>query len=243
MTSKPISVNPGSVVCILGTVAFLLVLASTTGQLITYLTAHHHLFGLNPLFYVDAERNIPTFFSMFILLFASLLLSIITVLEKKQSASDVLHWAVLALGFLLMAADEMISLHEKLSMPTRQLWLSMPIRRLLDNDSLGIFYSAWVIPGIALLLVLAWFFLRFWLRLPMKTRLTFLIAAIIYIGGCIGFEIIGAQYAGFHGRENLTYSMIATVEESLEMAGIILFIWGLLVYIADNYKEVQFKIN
>ena len=46
-----------------------------------------------------------------------------------------------------------------------------------------------------------------------------------------------------HGRDNLTYSMMVTVEESLEMGGVILFIWALLVYIADNYKEVRFELR
>jgi hypothetical protein len=46
-----------------------------------------------------------------------------------------------------------------------------------------------------------------------------------------------------HGLKNLTYVMLTTVEESLEMAGVIVFIWGLLVYLADNHKEVQFRFN
>jgi len=70
-------------------------------------------------------------------------------------------------------------------------------------------------------------------------RRTFFVAATIYIGGCIGFELIGGHYAELHGRENLIYSMIATVEESLEMGGIIVFIWGLLTYISENHKEVR----
>ena len=64
---------------------------------------------------------------------------------------------------------------------------------------LGIFNFAWVIPGNALVLVLALFFLQFWLRLPTKTRLTFFVAGVTYIGGCIGFELIGGNYAELHG--------------------------------------------
>jgi hypothetical protein len=37
--------------------------------------------------------------------------------------------------------------------------------------------------------------------------------------------------------------MLTTIEESLEMTGVISFIWGLLVYLADNHKEVQFRFN
>jgi hypothetical protein len=69
------------------------------------------------------------------------------------------------------------------------------------------------------------------------------VAAILYIGGAIGVELIGGRYAELHGEENWTYSMITTVEESLEMAGLIVFIWALLEYCADNYKEVRFRFE
>ncbi|MGH8626685.1 MAG: multidrug transporter [Gammaproteobacteria bacterium] len=177
--------------------AFLLVLASIGGQLTVYLTGHNHLYGLVRLFYVDAENNIPTDFST-LLLFAALLLAVITVLKRKQTGSSVSHWAILSFGFLFMAADEAWSFHER---------LIKPVGKLLGDDNLGVFYFAWVIPGIALVLVLALFFLRFLLRLPAKTRLTFLMAATLYIGGAIGVELIGGRFYELHGKRNLTYSM------------------------------------
>ena len=232
MITNQISLNPFLIARMLGTVAFLLVVASTGWQLAAYWTGHDSIYGLVQLFYVDAEQNIPTFFSALLLLFAALLLAIITRLKRNQKATYVLHWATLALGFLLMAADEILSQHER---------LVEPIRKLLGGGDLGVFYFAWIIPGIELVLVLALFFLKFLLHLPAKTRLAFLIAATLYIGGAIGFELVGGRYSESHGTQNLTYSMIATTEESLEMAGVIVFIWALLVYIADHYKEVRFR--
>ena len=69
-----------------------------------------------------------------------------------------------------------------------------------------------------------------------------MIAATLYIGGAIGLELIGGRYSELHG-EDLAYSMMTAVEESLELAGIIIFIRALLVYIADNYKEVQIQVD
>ncbi len=66
-------------------------------------------------------------------------------------------------------------------------------------------------------------------------------AATLYVGGAIGFELIGGRYSELHGAQNLTYSMIATTEESLEMAGVIFFIRALLVYIAEKKKEVRIR--
>lgn len=234
MAINRISLNSSSIVRVLGAVAFILVLASIAGQLTAYLAGHAHGYRLVQLFYVDVERNIPTGFSTFLLLFAALLLSLITVLKRKQTRFPVSYWAILSLGFLFMAADEAWSFHER---------LTKPIRELLGDDNFGVFYYAWVIPGIALVLVLALFFSRFLLHLPAETRPIFLLAATLYIGGAIGFELIGGCFAELHGARNLTYSMIVTVEESLEMAGVIVFIRALLAYIADNYKEVQFRFE
>jgi hypothetical protein len=234
MVTNHISLNPSSIARVLGAVAFLLVLASIGGQLTAYLTGHAQVYGLVWLFDVDAEKNIPTVFSTLLLLFAALLLAVITVLERKQTCSPVSQWALLSFGFLFMAADEAWSLHER---------LNNPVSKLLGDGNFGIFYYAWVLPGIALVLVLALCFLRFLLRLPAKTKRTFIIAATLYIGGAIGVELIGGRFIALHKTPNLTYSMIVTVEESLEMAGVIIFIRALLVFIADNYKEVQFRFE
>lgn len=234
MAINQIILKPWAVARAWGVVAFLLVLASIGGQLFKYLTGHDYVYGLVPLFDVDVEKNIPTLLSVFLLSFAALLLLVITVLDKQQKAPDVSRWAILSFGFLLMAIDEAWSFHEM---------LNMPVRGLLGDGNLGIFYFAWVIPGVAIVPVLALFFLRFLLRLPARTRFTFLVAATLFIGGAIGFELIGGRYAELYGTENITYSLLATVEESLEMAGNIVFIYALLEYIAGQYKEVRFQFD
>lgn len=234
MAINQIRLNPSAVARALGAVAFLLVLASIGGQLTKYLLGHDRVYGLVSLFYVDAEQNIPTLFSVLLLFCAALLLTVITVLKKKQKDPDVSRWAILAFGFLLMAVDEALSIHEK---------LVTPVRELLGDGPLGIFYFAWVIPGIAVVLVLTLFLLRFLLRLPAKTRFTFIVAGTLFIGGALGLELVGGRYAELHGQENMTYSMIVTVEESLEMAGVIVFIYALVKYIADHYEEVRFRFD
>lgn len=81
------------------------------------------------------------------------------------------------------------------------------------------------------------------MRLPARTAFLFVVSGAVYVGGAIGFELIGGYYAKANGVENLTYSMISTVEESLEMSGVIVFIYALLKYIADNYQEVRFGFD
>ena len=213
--------------------AFLLVLASIAGQLSKFLLGHDRVYGLVPLFYVDAEQNIPTFFSALLLFCAALLLMVITVLKKKQKDRDVSKWAILALGFLYMAVDEATSIHEK---------LIRPARGLLGSGPFGIFHPAWVMPGIAVVFVLTLFFLRFLLRLPAKTRSTFIVAGTLFVVGALCLELVGGHYDQLYG-DNITYRVLAHIEESFEMGGVIVFIYALLKYMADNYKEVRFRFD
>lgn len=228
-----ISVNPTSIVRLLGALAFLLLLINIGFQLTVYANGKHDLYGAR-FFYFDSEDNLPAAYSTLLILISALLLMVITILKKYQSGAMVFHWAVLSAGFLIMAIDEELSIHEE---------LIEPLRTILGYDGYGIFYYTWVIPAIVLIVVLGLFFLKFLIRLPVKTRIHFVVAGAVYIGGCIGVELIGGRYDELHGKENLTYSLIATFEESLEMTGIIIFIWALLVYIADTIKDVQFHVE
>ncbi|MFZ2052894.1 MAG: hypothetical protein WAU81_01735 [Candidatus Aminicenantales bacterium] len=69
------------------------------------------------------------------------------------------------------------------------------------------------------------------------------VAAVFYTAGAIGAEMIGGYYAGLHGSRNLDYRMIATVEEGLEMAGVIVFIYALLKYIGSHLGDIEVRFN
>ena len=233
IATNQISINPMAIARALAAVAIFLIFTGVAAQLIKIFFVHDRFKGLIGMFDLDDETNLPSFFSTVILFIASLLLALITVLNKKRNDLYVWKWAILSLGFLFLAFDEVASIHER---------LGRPMRNLLGTEQLGIFHFAWVIPGIAVVGFLAIFFLKFIFYLPSKTRFNFLLAGFLYVGGAIGFELIGGSYTEAHGRD-VIYMMLSTTEESLEMGGIIFFIWSLLVYISDNFKEVQFQFN
>lgn len=228
-----ITLNPLRIAQALGGAATVLVLASVTGQLLKYLGGHDFAFGLVRLFYVDYENTVPSFFSAALLLMAALLLALIATLKQAAHATYRFHWTLLSFTFLFMAINEAASIHEM---------LIGPMRSLLGQKANGIFFFAWVIPGIAVAMIFGLSYLRFLLHLPTKTRWNIILAATLYLSGAIGMELIGGRYAHLHGIENLTYSMLATVEESLEMAGVIVFIHALLHYVADNYQEIRLQL-
>jgi len=183
----------------------------------------------NRMLYFDTESNLPTYFNTFILLLASLVLAVITTVKRKAKDNFSLHWAVLTVIFLGLSVDEALGFHELLMDPLR----------FMFNLS-GIFRFAWVIPGIAAVLVFCFSYFKFFMHLSYLFRLRFFCAGFIYVMGAVGLEMLGGYFFGHasYGRESLAYMTTMTLEESFEMCGIILFIGTLLSYIKANFSEI-----
>lgn len=236
MTNSKLTLNCSSIIRVLCIMAFILIVLSILSVSADDLAEHNSVVfhKLNKLFFVEFEMNIPAFFSSLILLAASFILAVIAVFKRKQCDSYTMEWIALSVGFLFMSFDELVSVHERMIEPTRE---------MLGNESLGIFYFAWVIPMGILVLSLAILFFRFWWDLPKKTKIFFLIAAVIYLGGAVGFELIESKHCEIYGKDNLIYIILTTTEESLEMFGVIFFIKSLLTYITETFGEVQLQLN
>lgn len=229
-----IRLQPSRITVILAAVASSLVLLSLISQFLRYGLGHDYVYGLLPiteqLFHVDLEQNISTLFSVTLLLCSGSLLVLMALLKRQRRDPDISKWMILAGGFFYLATDEGWSLHEK---------LIEPVRGLLGHGDLGIFYFAWIIPAMAGVALLGLLFLGFLARLPSSTRWSFITAGALYLGGAIGIEMLGGRHAELHGFENLSYQLFAHLEESLEMAGVILFIHALLRYLAEQYPEIR----
>ncbi|MEH2450498.1 MAG: hypothetical protein V7K20_03985 [Nostoc sp.] len=128
--------------------------------------------------------------------------------------------------------DEAFSFHEILIIPS--------VRESLHLNP--VFYETWVIPGAVLVGVFAFKYLKFLLHLPHKTRYLFLIAAIVYVGGGLGMEMVGGVLRIDFGRRTIISLTGIIVEESLEMVGIVIFIYALLAYLSSLRESIQLKI-
>jgi hypothetical protein len=213
-------------------IAALLIFISICGQFSRFFLGHPYVKGIVPLFYLDQEQNIPTYFAVLLMLSTALMLGTITVLQKRAGAPFIMHWTTLTVGMIFMAYDEAFQVHEE---------LIEPVRNFLGDGDLGIYYFAWVLPAFVLLAVLGVFFTRFLLAFPTATRIRFLVAGGVFVGGACGVELAGGYYAELHGTGTWSYSMLATLEESLEMAGLILCLRALFQFCADNYRELRFR--
>ena len=225
-----INCQPKTVLKFVSTIIFCLVSLSTLGQLYFYLISRESFSRLIKLFFLNAEKNIPTFYSALALLFCSVLLAIIA--KSKYNKRDKYrgYWKFLSLIFLYLAIDENSSIHE----------MSGKFTRGLLNTS-GFFHYAWVIPGIILFSLFVFIYLKFVLSLPKRTKFLFILAAAIFVLGAIGIEMIGGNFSSLAGRKNLPYAMIATVEETLEMSGIAIFMYALLEYMQKYVGQIKIR--
>ena len=187
------------------------------------------VFGLWRIFDLNQEANIPTFFSGFMLLFAALLLLAIgrrRLLERRSFAG---HWIIIAMIFLFLAVDEMSMLHEL---------AGAAVGRLSDTGDLPNGFR-WTIPYVLLILVGAVWSLRFYLHLNKIHRLLFGLAGVLFIGGAVGMEVAAGYYLLNYGESRtLEYALIYSVEEIMEMSGIIIFITALLHVLAHERVRV-----
>jgi len=84
-------------------------------------------------------------------------------------------------------------------------------------------------------LVLAAIFLPRWWQLEPTPRWWFAASAAVYLSGAVGFEMIGgAIYEASNGQGGAAYALAYTVEETLEMVGLVMLTYTLLSWIADT---------
>ena len=222
-------ISPKRVIRVLSLIAVGLVLASVAGQIAKFGFGYDRLVGFVPAFNLDSESNIPAWYSTSLLLIGAALFGIAAQAAWNIRDRFAWHWSGLALLFAGFSVDELAGIHEQ---------TIHPLRTLLRAS--GIFYYAWVIGGIGVVLLVGAASLAFLRALDTLTRRRRLVAGAIYVGGALGLEMIGAAYASRFGVQTPAYAVLTTLEESMEIAGLITLIHALLHYLAAHQVKVRF---
>lgn len=235
MKNQEIDLGPDRIFQFLLAIIGLLVLLSTASVIADSLAGHDSVIAhkLTKLFYVDLEENVPSFFSTLLLAASSAVLFVVAFLKRRDKDRYAAEWMILAVGFLAMSFDEMVAVHER---------LIEPVRELLGDGRLGIFYFAWVIPMGLLVLILGVLLFGFWWNLPIRTRIAFFVAGAIFLSGSIGFELLESIQTEKFGMESPGYVAMVTIEEAMEMVGVAFFIKSIIVYAYQTYGEVELKV-
>ena len=228
----PTSINISSkkiAYALLGTIAFLL-LANLAVIYLRFVRGFEHLRGFIHGFYFDAEANFPSLYSALAIFLCSVLLWLIGSLQREKASKHSFYWKFLSIVFVFLAMDEFGSLHE---------YMIQPLRGLMDRSSMDsdYLYFAWFIPYTIVVVIIGLVLFRFLFKLPSRTRWLFIIGGAIFIAGAVGMEMVGGKYWAAQGWAidgsddvDLQYALIITVEELLEMVGIVIFVFALSEY-------------
>jgi len=231
MKNPKIELTPKKIVTFFGFIATCLIITHFLMFIPKHTLSHNKITDLLFLFNLDAEQNIPTFFSTVLILSCSLQLFMISALQDEDSKHTSL-WLSLALIFLFLSFDESASFHER---------LTRPLRAMLHTS--GIFFLAWVIPYTILVGFMTIYYVPFFFKLPKHPRNLMFIAAILYLSGVLGVEMMSGWYWDKSGQRNLIYDLLATCEEVLEIAGLITFQYALFVYMRGEWTHVHIQLT
>ncbi len=226
-----IAISPRKIVKYLVVIAVFFTVVSTGIQISKYVFGYRE--DWMDLFNLDRELNFPTWYSALSLGFCAILLRIIALGKRKQGDRYTSDWQLLAVIFGFMAIDEVMSIHEILIIPEVSEALNLP----------WFLHSMWVIPGTAFVLWFVRRFAHFVSHLPATSRRQFISAACLYISGALVTEMIGSHFAESIGQQHILYAAIATVEEVLEMSGVILFVYALLFYLSQWTSRLTLQLN
>lgn len=179
-------------------------------------------------FTVDSEGSVPAWYSSILLLAASVLLAVVATVAFNQRDRWWKHWAALASLFCLLSLDEAASFHESLILPLQT-----------HFGANGIFFFAWVIPGVFFVGAVGLAFLKFVLNLDRKTRNRFIVSGCFFVGGALGLEFVGGAFMDALGEEHIFYILAAATEETFEMLGVTLFIIAILKHLESRVGEFR----
>lgn len=223
-----ITVNSSKLIKLLALIAIILIATHITIFGFQFYTGIPVKFELLRMFSLDMEANLPTLFSSAILFFSAFLFYLLSKVSQDKKSKDRLFWLGLSFIFIFLAFDESIKIHEVVS-------------DLTDKFVHGSGYLnyPWVLPYAVLVLLVGLFYIRFFWRMERKVFWSFVGAAVMYVSGAIGFELLGANEVSLHSPDTVLYSIYSTIEESLEIFGVIFLIKILLHLLGD----VRFKLN
>ncbi|BAZ46272.1 hypothetical protein NIES4102_33020 [Chondrocystis sp. NIES-4102] len=199
---------------------------------VRWYNANNEIQIISKYFNFDQEHNVPSLYSGLSLGFCSFLLAIITDIKKATRGKYVKHWRGLSLIFLFLAIDEIFSIHEA----------TIPFFRNAINGQ-GVLYFSWIVPAFFLLIVFLLSYRKFIFNLPTRTKTLLVLAGMTYISGTLGMELIGGYIADNYGYKNSIYGIASTIEELLEMFGVVIFVYGLLDYIKSQFRQLQFSLS
>jgi hypothetical protein len=175
------------------------------------------------LFSTDDEGNVPTWFSALLLAAVALISIGIAVVLRARGGPLRGYWIGLAAVFTFLSIDELAVVHEELIWQLEEL-----------AEAGGYLTFPWVVVAAPLVAVFVLVYARFLWRLPRHIALLLVASGVLYVGGALVLEVVGAPLVGY----NLPYVLLTSGEELLEMFGAALCIYAVGRYADELVRPV-----
>ncbi len=183
------------------------------------------------------EPSIPNFYSAVAILICALFLGLIGYLEKQKQVKDYLNWYFLGVIFVGLALDESAMIHEM---------ANTAIGYYISTS--GVLFLPWVIAGAIFALLVAIKFIPFVARKSRRTIKLFVIAGAVFVAGALGMEMVASLVFDHAGSEEMgvtsyAHTISQSIEEFLEMLGIIIFMYALVDCLATYHPSIHFQFK
>jgi hypothetical protein len=231
-----LSVATRRVALVLGCLIVLFSVASFVGQIVSefVVTENKYLDRIAEWLDVNREGSIPTWYATVTLMACAVMLGIIALEAFRRRRPYPFHWAALAVAFALLSLEEILGIHSEATRVLRS------IVSITEGPGYALALGAVLIVGLAIVVVV---FGRFYLHLPARWRWWFTIATVIYLTGVFASDAVGDYLISASGEASLAYIIVLTVEEALEMIGVLIFIVMLLEYVRTFVGGVSFEVR
>ncbi len=212
--------------------AFLLLLALNLVAIAAHFAGNRALYRLSEVFLFYREASFPMLLNFLLLLAVAAALGLGAI--RAFGARDPLRrsWLLAACVGLALAYDEAAQFHGAL-IPVLRAFLRNGQPALLALFGLAVLVT----------LAVAASLLRFGLRLPPPLRTRAGLAVAVFLLGAVGLEALGGAWPTNDDRETVGFLLLATLEETCEMLGLILFAWATLCHLARPDGRVGLRVD
>lgn len=170
------------------------------------------------------EQNVPTWYSAGQIFVCAAVMAWIALVERGRGARYVGHWWGMSAVFGYISLDETVSIHENAG-------------NLVSMGG-GLLYFDWIIPAAIVVACLGLIYLKFLWYLPARTRIQFIVAGSVFVGGAMGVEMFLGYWTDHFGNDTLGYGLIDLIEETMEILGMSLFLCALLEYFGERFGGI-----
>lgn len=191
--------------------------------------------SIYPLFAMDGEYNLPSWFNSGLWLVLSIVSFTIFFLSPRHTISR--HGGKL-LGIIALYAsiDEGIQIHEHFGLWAYVMQQHFSLRLPFDSHFL------WVIPGIIIATITGLLLLKFIYYLPSTVRKTILFSGTMFLFATIIIELISGIWSKHFGTD-FYYNLLITLEETIEMSSLTVVILALTSLFYHDSTSCSLSLN